>query len=80
MFVKHYHLEFILNTQSATPESIKSLLTGLTEAVDIFPLLEDKHGHGKNFKIQVKTKEPELIFDVCSQFGRLKSVKVSEAS
>lgn len=80
MFERHYHLEFILNTQSAEPEAIKGSLAGLVDAVDISPLAEDKHSHGKNFKIQVKTREPELVFDVCSQFGRLKSVKINEAT
>ncbi len=80
MFKQHYHLEFVLETMGARPDSIKNSLRGLIESVDILPLLEDGRGDGKNFKIRVKTADPELVFDICSQFGRLKSVKVSEAT
>lgn len=80
MFRQHYHLEFVLDIRETNLESIKNSLKGLIDTMDISPLLENKHGEGKNFKIQVKTKEPELVFDVCSQFGRLKSVRISEGS
>jgi len=35
-------------------------------------------GRGKDFKIRISTEDPTIIFDTCSQFGRLKSVKIRE--
>ena len=77
MFTRHYHLEFVLQTKDARPEHLRSSLKGLVDVLDILPL-EDTHGQGNNYKVQVKTKEPELVFDVCSEYGRLKSVKIEE--
>jgi hypothetical protein len=33
---------------------------------------------GKDFKLILKAHDPTMIFDLCGQFGRIRSVKVEE--
>lgn len=72
-----YFLEFILHTYQALPETIKNSLIEFGDSIEVTDC-QDKVGSGKNFKIQIYTEEPEIIFDTCAQFGRIKSVKVEE--
>jgi dihydroxyacetone kinase-like predicted kinase len=90
--MQKYFLEFILNTRNATPKSIKNSLTEFGENLEIIVLPEDTacviHGQahggsaqdesvaGDNLKIKIHTQDPTIIFDICAQFGRLKSVKI----
>ena len=72
-----YHLEFVLNTHQGEPEVIKNSLQGCGEGFEISSLPKDDKEKGENFKINISTEDPKIIFDTCAQFGRLKSVKVS---
>jgi len=36
----------------------------------------DSSQKGNNFKVNISTEDPTIIFDLCSQFGRIRSVKV----
>ena len=72
-----YQLEFILHTQDALGESIKSSLSEFGEDLKI-SVSRDDNLQGKNFKININTEDPTAIFDICAQFGRIKSVKVDE--
>jgi hypothetical protein len=74
-----YYLEFILNTYDTTAEIIKDSLTEFAEAIEISQLpKDDAVQRGENFKINMYTEDPTIIFDTCAQFGRIKSVKVNE--
>jgi dihydroxyacetone kinase-like predicted kinase len=78
MLVSRYYLEFILNTQDVSRKTLHTSLIEYAEELEIIHFLPEDGGKGKNFKIQVHTQDPTVIFDICSQFGRLKSVKVTE--
>ena len=77
--MQKYHLEFILRTKDTSSQVIKNSLAefaeDLLEVVDFFPEPEEK---SRDFKININTQEPTVIFDICSQFGRIKSVKIDE--
>ena len=75
-----YYLEFILNTHNAQVEIIKNSLKEFGDNLEISPLPKDDKEKGENFKINIHTEDPTIIFDTCAQFGRLKSVKISEAT
>jgi dihydroxyacetone kinase-like predicted kinase len=72
-----YCLDFILRAYGSTPQTIKNALSEFGEHLEI---TEDAEGQGeaRDFKIRILTEEPTLVFDVCSQFGRIKSVKINE--
>jgi len=73
-----YYLEFILHTYSASQNVIKNSLREFADDLDIFKMLQDNIGAGENYKICMRTDDPTVIFDICSQFGRIKSVKIDE--
>lgn len=75
--IPKYNLEFILHTRSGTIEAIKSSLSEFGDELHIVPC--DAQGEsGNNFKINMKAEDPTLIFDICAQLGRIKSVKAEE--
>jgi dihydroxyacetone kinase-like predicted kinase len=75
-----YYLEFTLNTYNVQLEIIKSSLMEFGDNLEVYQLPKDDKEKGENFRINIYTEDPTIIFDTCAQFGRLKSVKVSEAT
>lgn len=75
--MQKFILEFILHTQNATLEMIKSSLGEFAEEIEVMDCM-DATGEAKNYKINLRAEEPTLVFDLCSQFGRIKSAKVNE--
>lgn len=72
-------MEFIITTYNITEEAIKASLTEFGEGLEIHNC-QDCEGRGKDFKINMNTEDPTVIFDICSQFGRIKAVKINEQS
>jgi dihydroxyacetone kinase-like predicted kinase len=72
-----YFLEFIITTYNITEEAIKVSLTEFAEGLEIHNC-QDTQGRGKEFKIHLNTEDPTMIFDICSQFGRIRTVKINE--
>jgi len=77
--IQKYALEFILHIQNASEKMIKNSLSEFGEAIEICAC-QDANQKGKDLKININTEDPTMIFDICSQFGRIKSVKVNEAT
>lgn len=73
-----YRLEFILNTYNGDLATIKNSLLEFGSSLVVDPLQDADESGGCNFKINVHTEDPTVIFDICGQFGRIKSVKVEE--
>ncbi len=72
-----FRLDFTLHTYNTSLEAVKRTLGEFGEKLDIFEV-QDSSQKGKNFKININTEDPTIIFDVCSQFGRIRSVKVGD--
>lgn len=73
-----YYLEFIFNAYNASTETIRNALTEFSEDLEIVQLAQDQ-GYNNDFKICMHAEDPTIIFDVCLQLGRIKSIKVNEA-
>lgn len=74
-----YCLEFILKIPPSSLEALKNSIIGLGEGLDISGVSQQEDNIlDKDFKIYMNTEDPEIIFDTCAQFGKLKSVKVKE--
>jgi dihydroxyacetone kinase-like predicted kinase len=73
-----YSLEFILSTPEATPEMIKKNLLEFAQSLEVFEVPQSDAERGRNFKVQLLTEDPTVIFDICAQLGRLKSVKIDD--
>jgi dihydroxyacetone kinase-like predicted kinase len=77
--MQRYHLEFILHVQNATPADIKNSLAEFSENLEVSDS-PDSTLESRNLKIRIITEEPTAIFDICSQFGRIRSIKIDERS
>jgi dihydroxyacetone kinase-like predicted kinase len=74
-----YKLEFILHIYSVSAKTLKSSLAEFGDDLEITDFCQEAGAKGRDFKININTEEPTVIFDICSQFGRIKSIKVNEA-
>lgn len=72
-----YFLEFTLNTYNISAEALKNALVEFGEEINITEC-DDPAVQGTSYKISLSAEEPTVVFDTCSQFGRIKSVKVEE--
>jgi len=77
--MQKYHLEFILHVQDVKIAAIKSSLSEFSEDFNICES-PDSNEKSRNFKISINTEEPTTIFDICAQFGRIRSIKIDEPS
>ncbi len=73
-----YCLEFILNMQDVSMETLKNSIVEFAEVLEISQMPQDNTIKTRDFKIRVYTEDPTIIFDTCAQFGRLKSIKIDE--
>lgn len=74
---KNFKLEFILHTYNTSLKQIESSLAEFGEGLKV---LDCSCGleKGNSFKVYISAEDPTIVFDVCSQFGRIRSVKVNE--
>lgn len=69
-----YNLEFILHAKDSSPKIIKNSLAEFGSDLVISEDLEQEESH--NYKVSMATEDPTLVFDLCSQLGRIRSVKI----
>lgn len=75
--MQKYHLEFILHTYESSAESIKNGLREFAEDLAVTEC-EKSSGRGEDFQITLRAEDPTVIFDICAQFGRIRSAKIDE--
>lgn len=74
--MQKFSLEFTLHTLGpTTPVALRNSLTEFAEALEI---ADSADKAGKDFRISLNTEEPTVIFDICGQLGRIKSVRINE--
>ncbi|MFZ2357505.1 MAG: hypothetical protein WAW67_06780 [Candidatus Omnitrophota bacterium] len=73
-----YKLEFILSTFNVDKQNVRNSLLDSAEDLEIIEALDKEINGPEELKINLLTSEPTIIFDICSQFGRIKSIKVEE--
>ncbi len=78
MFKQNFLLEFILHAHNTSEPEIRNSLREFAENIEIEPLNSDAKGEGRDFKINMKAEDPTVIFDICAQFGRIRSAKITE--
>lgn len=74
--ITKYALEFILHATDSSPKIIKN---SLSEFGDKLTISQEQDKQDCNYKISMVTEDPTLVFDLCSQLGRIRSVKVQES-
>lgn len=72
-----YRLEFILHAYNITLGEVKNSLAEFGSNLEVLES-PDSSGKGRDFKVNLNTEDPTLVFDACAQFGRIRSVKVEE--
>lgn len=74
-----FRLEFILDAYNTKLATIKNSLLEFGDGLEVTLVEEACVAKTNNFKININTEDPTVIFDICGQFGRIKSVKVEES-
>jgi len=77
--ISRYSLEFILSLHSEPIEKVKNSIREFGDGIEITQLPHDGVSEFRDFKVNIHTLDPEVIFDTCGQFGRIKSVKIDES-
>ncbi|MDD4900091.1 MAG: hypothetical protein PHT31_03255 [Candidatus Omnitrophica bacterium] len=72
MILKFFCLDFLLNAPGASADVLKKSLEGCAENPQIQEIARE------NFSISLRTQDPTLVFDICSQYGKISAVKVNE--
>lgn len=72
-----YKLEFLLHAYNTSAQAVKN---ALAEFGDSFKIADSSkpQAKGSDFLVNISTEDPTLVFDICSQFGRIRSVKIDE--
>jgi len=76
--MQKYLLEFVLHAQNSSSSIIKNSLAEFAEALEINDSCRDINAKSRDFIVRLRTEDPTVIFDICSQIGRIKSVKINE--
>lgn len=74
--ITKYSLEFILHSKNTSPKAIKSSLAEFGNELVVSNASTQKESC--DYKVSMVTQDPTLVFDLCSQIGRIRSVKVQE--
>jgi len=74
--ITKYTLEFILHSKNNSVKQIKNSLAEFANNLEVSPAPEE--GEESNYKVSLTTEDPTLVFDLCAQFGRIRSVKAHE--
>jgi len=74
--IQKFSLEFILHAKNSSLKAIKSSLAEFGDGLTISDSRDQ--AESGNYNVSLITEEPALIFDICSQFGRIRSIKVNE--
>jgi len=73
--IAKYTLEFILHTQNSSSKMIKSSLAEFGSELVVSECQENDEKC--NYNVKMITEDPTLVFDLCAQMGRIRSVKVT---
>ncbi|HNW39535.1 MAG TPA: hypothetical protein PL125_02485 [Candidatus Omnitrophota bacterium] len=74
--ITKYVLEFVLHAKDSSPKAIKNALAEFGSDLTVAEC--QKQAETCNYKVEMTTEDPTLVFDLCSQLGRIRSVKVHE--
>ena len=74
--ITKYALEFILHAKNCSIKTIKSALAEFGNDLVISQTTQENDS--ANYNVSMLTEDPTLVFDLCAQFGRIRSVKVHE--
>jgi len=73
--ITKYALEFILHAEGSSSKIIKNALAEFGSDLVVGDC--QKQGESCDYKVTMTTEDPTLVFDLCSQFGRIRSIKVA---
>ncbi len=74
--ITKYNLKFILHSKNNTLKLIKSSLAEFGGNLEVVQTLDFQET--SDYEVQLVTEDPTLVFDLCAQFGRIRSIKVQE--
>jgi len=74
--IAKYVLEFVLHAKDSSPKIIRSALAEFGSDLTVTDC--QKSAENCNYQVNMTTEDPTLVFDLCSQLGRIRSIKVHQ--
>jgi hypothetical protein len=74
--IPKYLLEFVLHAKNSSPKIIKNALAEFGGDLAVSEC--HRSGESCNYDVSITTEDPTLVFDLCSQLGRIRSIKVHQ--
>jgi dihydroxyacetone kinase-like predicted kinase len=75
--ITKFKLEFFLHAYGTSTDGLKHALSEFAENIGVEEV-EGEGLQGNDYKVGLLTEEPQLVFDACAQFGRIRSIKIEE--
>jgi dihydroxyacetone kinase-like predicted kinase len=74
--IPKYSLEFVLHAKNSSPKIIRNTLAEFGSGLAVSECRQSTESC--NYEVSITTEDPTLVFDLCSQLGRIRSIKVHQ--
>jgi|GEM_PF-343802 dihydroxyacetone kinase-like predicted kinase len=79
--LRKFRMEFILGSRGVSEDMLRRALEGIGEDIEMSVCSgEEEMKDELRMRVSLGTDDPELVFDICSQYGRIKSAKIEETT
>lgn len=76
--LRKFRMKFILGGRCLSEDMLRRALEDTGENLELSSAGEEDVCGETRIHVSLGTDDPELIFDICSQYGRIRSAKIEE--
>ncbi|MFA5430015.1 MAG: hypothetical protein WC329_02530 [Candidatus Omnitrophota bacterium] len=78
--LRKFRMKFILGVGCVSEDMLRRALDGIGEEIELSLQGEAGVPGGSCMHVSLGTDDPELVFDICSQYGKIRSAKIEETT
>ncbi len=78
--LRKFRMKFVLGGGCVSEDILRRALEGIGEDIELSLHKETNVPGESGIHVSLGTDDPELIFDICSQYGRIRSAKIEETT
>lgn len=73
-----YELEFVISAYDLKIDLLRDAIAAFGDGIEVAELSNERLSRYSDFRVNISTLDPTVIFDACAEIGRIKSVKIRE--